>query len=112
MAISVPTFLSAELVGAAAIALWLLSAFPRLTPRSVRAVMVGCIGAFALLELLPLGVGAVVHLPNGAYAALFGCVLPVFVAVFLAIAWLMLLLAGAVGGSGGGGGHRVPVSSR
>lgn len=110
MAISIPTFLCAEFVGAATLALWTVTVFPRLGPKSLRTALVLCIAALGLLQLLPIGVMAVVHLPNGAYAAIFGCVLPVLVAVFLAIAWLMRLLAGQLGGSGGrGGGHTVPA---
>ena len=106
-------FLCAEMVGAASIALWLVTSFPGLGPKSLRSALVACTGALVLLHLLPIAVKPVVLLPNGAYAALFGCVLPAFVAAFLAIAWLMRLLAGTLGGSGGGGGgHRVPASAR
>lgn len=106
MAISVPTFLCAELVGAALIALWVVARFPRFGPQSLRPALAACIAALGLLQLLPLGVGIVVRID--AYAAIFGYVLPVLVAAFLAIAWLMRVLAGQLGGSGGGG-HTVPA---
>ena len=111
MAISIPTFLSAEFIAAATLALWTVTRFPRLGPKSLRSALILCIAALALLQLLPLGVKAAVHLPNGGYAAIFGCVLPALVAVFLAVAWLMRLLAGQLGGAGGGGGggHTVPA---
>ena len=113
MAISIPMFLRAEFVGAALIALWMITVFPRLGPKSLRSSLIVCIVALGLLQVVPLGVRAAIHLPNGTYAALFGCVLPVLVAVFLAVAWLLRLLAGQLGGSGGGGGgHRVPASAR
>jgi hypothetical protein len=109
VAISIPTFLCAEFIGAATIALWAVTRFPRLGPKSLRSALILCIVTLGLLQILPLGVKAAVHLPNGGYAAIFGCVLPALVAVFVAIAWLMRLLAGQLGGSGGGGGHTVPA---
>ena len=63
------------------------------------------ISALALLVLrcTSFGIPPLLHLPYGEYVVLLGFVLPVFFAAFLAAAWLMRALAGAMGGSGGGG---------
>ena len=108
MAISIPTFLCAEFTGAAMIALWTMTAFPKLGPKSLRSSLLACIGALALLKVLPFAVAPLVRID--VYAVLFGVVLPALVGVFLAIGWLMRLLAGQLGGSGGGGGHTVPAN--
>ena len=112
VAISVRTFLCAELTGAAVLALWTVARFPRLGPKSMRSALVGCIAGFVLLQVVPLGVGLALRFPHGEYAALFGWLLPSMFAVFLTFAWVMRLLAGMLGGgSGGGPGERVPASS-
>jgi hypothetical protein len=108
---TVGAFLLVELAAAATLALWTAVRFPQLAPGSLRATLAVLAGALLALQLLPAGVGAVVGLPAGPYLALFGAVLPCLVAAFLAVAWLMRLLAGFLGGSGGGG-HRVPALSR
>ncbi len=109
MMISVPEFLCVELVAAALLALWVVGRFPRLGPKSVKSALGLCVGAVALFQPFPFVVGAVVRLPYGAYAALFGCALPVFVLAFVVAAWLMRSLVSAFGGSGGGPGRQVPV---
>jgi hypothetical protein len=110
--ISIPGFLSVELVAAAMLALWVVVRFPRRGPQSVRGagMLVGL--ALVAVQLAPAGLQLAGHLPFGVYAGLFGCVLPSFFGVFLSGAWLMRVLASAFGGSGGGGGHRVPIASR
>jgi hypothetical protein len=105
-------FMCAELVGAAALALWVVARYPRIGPKSLRSAIVLVIAAFTLMRLATLGQSSLVELPHGAYVLLFGSVLPSFFAAFLATAWLMRILAAAFGGSGGGGGHRVPADSR
>ena len=110
--ISVHGFLCVELVAAAALALWVVTRFPRFGPTSVRSAAGLCVAALVLFQPLPFVVGAVVRLPYGAYAALFGCALPEFVLAFLVAAWLIRSLAGALGGSGGGPGHHVPAALR
>jgi hypothetical protein len=108
--ISATTFLTAELVGAALLALWVAVRFPRLGPRSLRAAAVVSIVAFLFLRAASVVALFVVGMPHGPYLALFGCALPGFFAAFLAAAWLMRVLAEALPGSGGGGGgHRVPL---
>lgn len=109
--IPLPAFLLADFVSAALLALWVAARFPRLGPRSVRSAVGLLVVGMGLVQLNELGIGLVVRLPYGGYAALFGCVLPSFFAAFLAVAWLLRLLAGSLGGSGGGG-HRVPADSR
>jgi hypothetical protein len=101
-----------ELVAAAALALWVVARYPRFGPKSMRSAFAVLGAAFVAMQLSSYGVPPVLALPHGAYLALFGCVLPSFFAGFLAAAWLMRVLAGALGGSGGGGGHRVPAPAR
>jgi hypothetical protein len=111
--IPVNVFMCAELVAAAALALWVVARYPRLGPQSVRSAVVVFGAALALMQLSSFGVGPLLGLPHGAYLTLFGCVLPSFFAGFLAAAWVLRVLAGALGGSGGGGGgHRVPAPAR
>lgn len=110
--ISVPVFLSGELVAAAVLALWVVVRFPKVGPKTLRSAVVALACGFALMQLLPYGIDLTVRLPHGAYAALFGCALPCFFGVFLSAGWMMRLLADAFGGSGGGGGHRVPAPAR
>jgi hypothetical protein len=108
--ISIPQFLSVEIVAAAMLALWIVVRFPRRGPKTIRGagMLVGL--ALVVLQVAPIGFRLSAHLPLGTYAGLFGCVLPSFFAAFLSGAWLMRVLASALGGSGGGG-HRVPTMS-
>jgi hypothetical protein len=110
--ISVSMFMCAELVGAAALALWVVACFPRLGPKSLGSAIAVVIAAFTGMYLSTLAPASLVELPHGAYVLLFGSVLPSFFAAFLSTGWLMRVLAAALGGSGGGGGHRVPADSR
>lgn len=111
MAISVQAFLSAELIGAALLALWTVAVFPRLGPKTVRPTLAVAVCAFGLLKLLPFGVS--VSLPEGRYVTLLGVVLPGLYLVFLFVAWTLRLFAGLLGGrSGGGPGHHVPAHAR
>jgi hypothetical protein len=106
-------FMSVELVAAAVLALWVVARYPRFGPKSVRSALAVVCGAFLVMQLSSYGVTPLLGLPHGAYLTLFACVLPSFFAGFLAAAWLMRVLAGALGGSGGGGGgHRVPAPAR
>ena len=109
--ISIPVFLSVELLAAATLALWVVLRFPRRGPKTIRGagMLIGI--AFLALQLAPLALRLVTHLPYGVYVGLFGCALPSFFGAFLSGAWLMRVLASALGGSGGGG-HRGPISSR
>jgi hypothetical protein len=111
--ISVSAFMGAELVAAAALALWVVARFPLFGPKSVRSALAVLCAAFVVMQLSSFGMTPLLGLPHGVYLTLFGCVLPSFFAGFLAAAWLMRVLAGALGGSGGGGGgHRVPAPAR
>jgi hypothetical protein len=110
LTLSVAEFLTLELVGAAALALWVVARFPRIGPRSLPAAGVAVVAGFVLLELGSAAVSPATRM-YGAYVALFGCVLPAFFAPFLSLAWLMRLLASSLGGSGGGG-LRTPVADR
>jgi hypothetical protein len=111
--ISVTAFLTIEMIGAAVLALWVIVRFPRLGPKSLRSALAFVAVGFLVMQLTSFGVGMLVRLPYGTYAALFGCALPCFFVVFLAAAWLMRVLAGSLGGSGGpDSGHRVPAHAR
>jgi hypothetical protein len=109
--ISLSTLLYVELVSGAALAMWVLARWPRLGPkRMVSAVGVLLITLF-LGQVVSAGVTAALRLPHGLYAALFGCVLPVFVSIFLAAGWLLRSLLSTIGGGSGGTGHRAPGRS-
>ena len=105
--ISVTTFLTCELLGAAVLALWVVARFPSSGPRTIRTCFAVSAVALLALRCVPFGVPMALGLPHGEYAVLLGLVLPSLFAAFLAAAWLMRALAGALGGSGGGG---LPVS--
>ena len=105
--ISVTTFLTCELLGAALLALWVVARFPSAGPHTIRASFAVSAAALLALRCVPFGVPVALGLPHGTYAVLLGLVLPAFFAAFLAAAWLMRALADAFGGSGGGG---LPVS--
>jgi hypothetical protein len=110
--ITLTAFLRVELVGSALLALWVVARYPGFGPKSLRSAVGVAVIALGVMQVAPLGLGPIIRLPHGTYAALFGCVLPSFFATFLAAAWLMRVFAGQLGGSGGGGGHRVPAPSR
>ena len=111
--ISVSVFMGVELVAGAVLALWVVARYPGFGPKSLRSAMAVVGAAFLVLQLSTFGVTPLLQLPHGVYLTLFGCVLPTFFAGFLAAAWLMRVLAGALGGSGsGGGGHRAPAPAR
>ena len=107
--LSVSAFLSVELVAGALLALWVAVRFPSLGPKALRPAMALVLVSLCLIRAASFGIQPLLHVPSGAYVALFGCVLPSVFGVFLAAAWLMRLLASQFGGSGGGG-HRVPSS--
>jgi hypothetical protein len=110
--LTVPQFLCAELVAAAALALWVVARYPARGPQSLRSAAGLAAVAYGLFQLATAALPLFTALPFGTYVAMFALVLPGYVAIFLASAWLLRVLAAAVGGSGGGGGHRVPLSSR
>jgi hypothetical protein len=110
--ISVSVFLHVELVAAAVLALWVVTRFPQLGPKSLRSAMGVSVIAFAVMQFSSVGVSLMIRLPYGIYAALFGGALPCFFVAFLASAWLIRVLAGSLGGSSGGPGDRVPAPSR
>ena len=107
--LSVSAFLCAELVAGALLALWVAVRFPSFGPKAIRPAMALVAVGMVLTRAASFGIDPLLRVPNGAYLALFGCVLPSLFAIFLAAVWLMRVLAGQFGGSGGGG-HRVPSS--
>ena len=108
--LTVSGFLCVELVAGALLALWVAVRFPSFGPTAIRPAMALVAVGMFLTRAASYGIDPLLHVPNGAYLALFGCVLPSVFAVFLTAAWLLRLLAAQFGGSGGGG-HRVPSSS-
>jgi cobalamin synthase len=110
--ISVTSFLCGELVAAAVLALWVVARYPKLGPKSLRSAVAVLAVGLGLVQFLPFGIDLVLRLPNGGYAAIFGCALPAFFGAFLAAAWMLRLLAGRFGGSNGDRGHRVPAPAR
>ena len=110
--VTISMFLCAELVAAAAVALWVVARFPNFGPKSLRSTALFAGAALGAVQCVSFVVAPVAHLPHGVYVALFGCVLPVYVVAFLAVGWLIRLFAARLGGSGGGPGHLVPASSR
>jgi len=105
--ISLSAFLELELLGAAALAAWVLVRKPNFGPRSVtRAILVSLL-AVAAGDAAPYLAKLIAKAPHGPYIALFACVLPVFVFMLLAAAWLVRALLDLVGGGGGGGWPRV-----
>jgi len=109
---SVDAFLCGELIAAAVLAMWVIVRFPKAGPKTLRSAVIVLAGGFLLVQFLPVGVDLTLRLPHGAYAALFGCALPCFFALFLSAGWTLRLLAEALGGSNRGGGHREPATAR
>lgn len=110
--ITVSTFLAAELVAAAVLALWVAARFPAFGPKSLQPAVLFLGVACVALPCMSLVVAPLSRVPHGVYLALFGCVLPVFFGAFLAAAWLIRVLAAKLGGTGGGPGRPVRASSR
>jgi hypothetical protein len=98
---SIQAFVLVEATGAALLALWLVLRYPKSGPTSFRGASVQ-IGAAVLLgwvlaPITTLVVGSGIPAP-GFLAALL-VVLPGFVYIFLACAWMMKVLQGALGQS-------------
>ncbi len=105
-------FLRIELVAGALLALWVVTRYPRLGPRTMRPAIGIAVCTVVAVRFMPFGVAPLTHVPHGAYLALFGCILPSFFATFLAAGWLLRLCAGTLGGHGGGPDRGIPVSAR
>jgi hypothetical protein len=98
---SVQSFVLVEAVGAALLALWLVVRYPGSGPTSFRGALVH-VGASmlvgrALAPITTLVVGSGV--PAAAVLAALLVVLPGLVYIFLAWAWIVKVLQGALGGS-------------
>ena len=98
---SIQAFVLVEAVGAALLALWLVVRFPGSGPTSFRRaaiqIAVSMVVGWALAPLTTLVVGSGV--PAAAFLAAFLVVLPGLIYVFLAWAWMVKVLQGALGGS-------------
>jgi flagellar biogenesis protein FliO len=98
---SVQGFVMIEAVGAALLALWLVVRFPNSGPTSMRGAVVQ-VGAsvllgWALAPLTAIVVGSGV--PAAAFLAALLVVLPALIYIFLAWAWMVKVLQGALGQS-------------
>jgi hypothetical protein len=105
--IPLSVYLYLEMIVAAVLALWVVTRWPQLGPKSIVAAMGAVLVAVFLGNFVSPAVAAVVKLPYGIYAALLGCILPAFFSLFLAGAWLVRSVLGAIGGGSGGTGHSV-----
>ena len=98
---SVQSFVLVEAVGAALLALWLVVRYPGAGPTSFRgaALQLGAsmLVGRALAPITTLVVGS--GIPAAAFLAALLVVLPGLVYIFLAWAWIVKLLQGALGGS-------------
>ena len=84
-------FVPALVLGAGLLALWIDVRLPRLAPESLSRRLVVAGVALAVLQLAPVLRGSSVS----AYATVFGIMLPVLVATFLAAVWLLRSLRDA-----------------
>jgi hypothetical protein len=105
--IPLSVYLYTEMIAAAVLALWVVTRWPQLGPKSIVAAFGAVLVALVLGDLASIAVSAAVALPYGIYAALLGCILPTFFSIFLAGAWLLRSLLRAIGGGSGGTGHSV-----
>lgn len=98
---SIQAFVMVEAVGAALLALWLVVRYPGAGPTSLRgaAVQIGAsvLLGWALAPLTTLVVGSGV--PAAALIAALLVVLPALVYIFMAWAWMVKVLQGALGQS-------------
>jgi hypothetical protein len=83
--------MSAFVVGAGLLALWIDARHPKLAPDSFSKRMGAAIGAMVVLQLAPVFNGS--H--PAVYATLFAILLPAFVCSFLTAVWLMRALRDA-----------------
>jgi len=88
--LSASTFMLFLLVGAAAVAFWIIVRYSGFGPQTVVRAIVHVIVAIVLLHLLlPVGLDAVdaAGLPAADYVQVFGVALPLFVYAFLSGGW-------------------------
>ena len=83
--------ISAFVVGAGLLALWIDARVPTLAPESFSRRMIAAICAMVVLQLAPVFNGS----QPAIYATLFAILLPVFVCSFLTAVWLMRALRDA-----------------
>jgi hypothetical protein len=88
--VSASTFTLVLLVGAAALALWIMVRYSGFGPQTIVRAIVHVVVAMVLLHLLlPLGLDAVdaSGVPAADYVKVFGIALPLFVYAFLSGGW-------------------------
>ena len=94
-------FVMAEAVGAALLALWLVVRYPGSGPTSLRGagVQIGAsvLAGWALAPVTTMVVGSGV--PAAAFLAAFLVILPGLIYIFVAWAWMVKVLQGAMGQS-------------
>jgi hypothetical protein len=78
-------FAAAMFAGAAAIAVWIATRFPRFAPQSLTARLVIAVGVGQLLGFIPIDTGSYLTL----YGSLFGLVLPMLTLAWLGTFWLL-----------------------
>jgi hypothetical protein len=105
--IPLSVYLYTEMIAAAVLALWVVTRWPQLGPKSIVTSFGAVLVALVLGNFASTAVTAAVALPYGIYAALLGCIFPTFFSIFLAGAWLVRSLVAAIGGGSGGTGHSV-----
>lgn len=98
---SIQAFVMAEAVGAALLALWLVVRYPGAGPTSLRGASVqmgvSVLAGWALAPVTTMVVGSGV--PLAVFLAAFLVVLPGLIYIFLAWAWMVKVLQGAMGQS-------------
>ena len=95
LSMSADTFIAFMLLGAAALAFWILVRFETLGPRSVITATCGWAASGALIIGMPALIEGVVSwgLPEARLVVIFGVALPIFTYFFLAGAWFMRAIA-------------------
>lgn len=85
-------------IGAAVLALWVDTRFPKLSPKSVGYAFLHVAGAFVACRTAPLGVSLTAERGTlaGMMAALFLVGLPIFLYVWLSLLWMTKLLTSAL----------------
>jgi len=98
---SIQGFVMAEAVGAALLALWLVVRYPGVGPTSFRGgaiqIAASVLAGWTLAPITTMVVGSGV--PAAAFLAAFLVVLPGLIYIFLAWAWMVKVLQGALGQS-------------
>ncbi|HZT15028.1 MAG TPA: hypothetical protein VFA19_03700 [Gaiellaceae bacterium] len=98
--LTVGSFVALLLAGAAVLAVWTVTRFGRLGPRTLGGAMLHELAAMMLVAALPnlAEATAAAAFPGARLVIAFGLVLPVFTYLFLASLWFVRLLVDLFGG--------------